>query len=276
MNITFDARAVYQGIEDPGNFRTAADLHAYRARCLDKSQPQAEFISRQGWPAGKALEIGCGNGRLLFVLAQRDLITTGMGIDAAESRITFARNWCTDLGLDSRIRFVVGDVLQLPEYDGDHRLILCITSAFGYFYGLEPDGDAKVLQWMLARCTNDAHFVFELYRYPEELEACRQANGEWVRLWNELPPDDPFRFFLHERRWDEEKRLLYHRKYFIHRSGWIDDSRGGECQRIYTPEEFADLLAGAGLKVTGMYGDWTGAEVTPDDEMLIVTAARRA
>lgn len=275
MEPIYDVRNSYQGVEDNENFKSEDELKTYRELCLKKSKPQADFIEKAGCTGNKTLEIGCGNGRLLFELKRRGLINTAIGMDVSESRIAFANAWCKDLKMIENIKFEVGDVTQQPLYGKDFDLIICITSAIGLVAPLVEDGDKKMLEWMIKQASPYAKFIFEVYRYPLELAICKQANGSWVRLWNELPPNDPFRFFLHERRWDEEKKWLYHKKLFIHRKGWIDESRGGECQRIYTPSELKSLIESTGLSVTGAYGDWSSATVGEKDELLIITAQLR-
>lgn len=269
----FDSRLTYQGVEAPEGFADEGALEMYRSHCLAKAAVEGRFLEAMLPVPGTAFEIGCGNGRNLFHLARRGLIKSAVGIDIAESRIAFAKAWAGDLGLDDRIELRAADALTLPAHAGGFDLIICITAAFGYFEPLEAGGDRKVMDWITANLRPGGRLVMELYLYPSEIALLRQRPGGPLRHWAELPEKDPFRFYLHERWWDGEKRFLYHKKLFIHRSGRVDEGRG-DCQRIYTLSEISDLVRSAGLLVEKACGDWEGTPYREGDELLVLQARK--
>jgi Methylase involved in ubiquinone/menaquinone biosynthesis len=179
MEPFYDVRNSYQGVEDIENFKSGDELESYKELCLKKSKPQADFMEKIGCIGNKTLEIGCGNGRLLFELKRRGLIDTATGMDVSESRIIFANAWCKDLKMISNLKFEVGDVTHQPLYGNDFDLIICITSAVGLVAPLVEDGDKKMLAWLIKQASPNAKFIFEVFRYPLELAICKQANGGW-------------------------------------------------------------------------------------------------
>src|SRR5204863_8384742 len=123
------ARA-YAGLERPESFRDPDAIERYRASLLRRSTGQADFLSRRLRPPARALELACGNGRLIMELARRGALSSATGTDIAASRIAFAASWAEDLGLPS-LRFATEDVLA-TRASGDCDLTSCITGALGY------------------------------------------------------------------------------------------------------------------------------------------------
>jgi SAM-dependent methyltransferase len=183
--------AAYEGLE--ANFADEAARDAYRATMLARSAEQADLLL-PALEMGTVLEIGCGNGRLLIELARRQALRTGIGVDAARSRIEFARRWSEDLWLAS-LRFEVADALEMTLAPAGYDAILCITGAFAYFEPLAA-GTALVLARRWAQALRPGGLlVLELYPHPELVRVLAAAGGS-VRLWRELDPDDPWRFYL--------------------------------------------------------------------------------
>lgn len=74
----------------------------------------AEFLVSRG--AGTVLDLGCAIGRWSVFLASVGMPVTGL--DLSSDAIGMAKNWAADLGFDdSALKFVAGDVLNLPFCD---------------------------------------------------------------------------------------------------------------------------------------------------------------
>jgi SAM-dependent methyltransferase len=161
--------AAYEGLE--ASFADEAARDAYRATMLARSAEQADLLL-PALEMGTVLEIGC----------------------AARSRIEFARRWSEDLRLAS-LRFEVADALEMTLAPAGYDAILCITGAFAYFEPLAA-GTALVLARRWAQALRPGGLlVLELYPHPELVRVLAAAGGS-VRLWRELDPDDPWRFYL--------------------------------------------------------------------------------
>ena len=257
----------YEGLE--GSFADRRELEAYRASMLERSAPQADFLEERLPGSARVLEIGTGNGRLLVELARRGALAEGLGIDLAESRIAFAKEWARDLGLE-QLTFEARDVFAPRFQSGVYSLALCITGAFGYF---EPVAAGSALR--LGRLVHDTlerggRLVLELYPHPRERALIDAAGGE-LRVWSELGPDDPWRYYLSHYRLDGN--VLSHEKTFIHRTtGEIDAGRRERLQ-LYTRAAIELLLEEAGFRAIEVFEGWTGKPYAGGDE-LIVTALK--
>lgn len=218
------------------------------------------------------VEIGAGNGRLLIALARQGLLREAVGIDVSPSRIEFARRWAEELGL-SLIRFQVADALadELPDHVD---LIACITGTFAYFDAIRQGAGAQLLGRARDALAPGGALVVELYPHAALRRMLESADGHELRLWQELPADDPWRFYLSHLSFSSQNQILTHSKTFIHRtSGEIDAGRR-EHLRLYDETTIRQELEAAGYREIAAYGDWTGRPHRPDDERLIVTARR--
>jgi SAM-dependent methyltransferase len=99
-----------------------------------------EFLHTR--PAGRALDLGCGNGTNAVTLAQHGWETTG--VDFAWEAVRRARRKARQAGL--KIHFFVGDVTDLGAIAGPFDLILDI----GCFHGL-PDPGRERYRYHLER-----------------------------------------------------------------------------------------------------------------------------
>lgn len=236
---------------------------------LARSAEQADLLL-PALEMGTVLEIGCGNGRLLIELARRRALRTGSGVDAARSRIEFARRWSEDLRLAS-LRFEVADALEMTLAPAGYDAILCITGAFAYFEPLAA-GTALVLARRWAQALRPGGLlVLELYPHPELVRVLAAAGGS-VRLWRELDPDDPWRFYLSDLQVDHG--VLIHAKTFIHRtSGHVDAGRR-ERLALYSEAELRNLVRSAGFTDIFCREGWTDRPYDGGESMVLT--ARRA
>jgi SAM-dependent methyltransferase len=254
-------RAGYDGVESV--FGDRAELDTYREMLLEKSEAQARFIaSRAG--RGLAVEVACGNGRLLVALMRDGAIEGGLGIDLADSRLQFARSWVCDVGLDN-LRFVAGDALEVP-LDAAFDLALCITGAFGYFDAYVPQSGAQLLGKLHGALRPGGVLVLELYQPNAGIRLLEAAGGR-VRTWIELPSSDPWRFYLSEV-W-RDGRVIVHEKTFVHRTNGTVDTGRSERMAVYTPEEIEAMLTAAGFADVELFDGWTQAPYAGGDVMVI-------
>lgn len=262
-------RIAYEGIESADGFAGDEEIAAYRRAALDKSEGQARFVAALLPAVGGAVEVGCGNGRLLIALLRDGAIDRGLGIDIASSRIAFARDWIRDIGED-RLSFVVGDALE-QELGAGHALALCVTGAFGYFDAHVPGSAKALLAGLHEALAPGGLLVLELYQHPLERQLVATAGGH-LRLWHELPASDPWRFYLSEI--TVEGELMTHRKTFIHRTdGTIDESRE-ERIVIYTEAQLEAMLTTAGFVDIQLRAGWSD-EQYDGGKFLVVTARSR-
>lgn len=263
--------AAYQGVDDLATLTDPAALSAYRADLLQRSEAQAALLAPLLGPGTRALEVGCGNGRLLVALTRDGgPVTDGHGIDIAASRIAFAQAWADALELHG-LRFSAADALTVDLPDSGHDAVLLLTGALGYFGAARPRRDRELLERLARTTAPGGLLALELYPHPRERALAAAAGGR-VRLWHELPDDDPWRFYLSDLQLDDG--VLGHAKTFVHRhDGRIDEGRS-ERLHLYSAEEATAMVEAAGFEAVDCRDGWTDAPYDGGD--VLVVLARRA
>lgn len=267
-----DVTTAYEGVEDLDSFSPDA-LNAYRVGVLARSEQQAAFVHERLPPGARIVEIGSGNGRLLIALARDAAIAHGTGLEIAASRTAFARRWAEDEGVANALDLRVADALTAALPAGLDAAI-CITGAFAYFDAIQPGAGARLLQRLYAALKLGGTLILELYPHPGWRRMLDAADGD-LRVWQELPEDDPWRFYLSRLTIHPTTSVLTHRKMFVHRTdGSIDDSRR-EHLRLYDEAAIRQDLEAAGFADVEAFGGWHAAPASPEDELLVVTSTRR-
>ena len=263
----------YDGVEAAGNFADPAAIVRYRAALLERSRPQAAYISRHLGKNLDVLEAAAGNGRLGFALTECGAARSYLGVELSESRVGFARDWNRETG--GAVRVEHGDLFAYQS-GGSYDLIACLTGAFAYFDPIRRDGARHVLRILSDACRPGGHVLLELYMHPARKARCLAVPEHAVREWDRLATADPFEYYLHEYTFDPASSWLTHHKIFVPRDlGRCCDVRT-EVLRLYSAAEVTELLAGAGLTVHRMDATWDGQPYVDGAEVLIVVARKAA
>jgi SAM-dependent methyltransferase len=265
--------AAYEGLEDPGSFAERGALEAYRQSLLDRTRAQVDFLVPHLGAQARVLEIGSGNGRVLVELARRESLALGLGLDLAESRIAFARAWAKEERLE-HLRFEAADVLEVPLEAGSFSAALCITGTFAYFDAFRAGSAARVAARIHEALEPAGTLWLELYPHPEYLRLLDAAGGE-LRIWTELPDQDPWRYYLSRLEVDDDREILTHAKTFIHRTtGEIDQGRREQLY-LYAPASIEAILRSVGFREVRLYEGWS-ANPYRGGEVMVVEARRPA
>jgi SAM-dependent methyltransferase len=261
----------YQGMEDESSFADEATLTAYREGLLERNAAQAEFIAALVAQPGSIFEVGCGNGRLLIDLSRRGKVASGVGVDLAQSRVDFAARWARDAGL-TQLEFVRADALEHELAPESLDAALCVTSALAYFDPIAPGAAERLLARLGRALRPHGTIVLEVYPHPEWRALLAHSGGR-LRLWHELPEDDPWRFYLSDLAWNPEGEILTHAKTFVHRTETIVDSGRVEQIVLYTSTTLRALLERTGYVEIELYEGWTERPYE-GGELLVATGRR--
>jgi SAM-dependent methyltransferase len=266
-----EVAGAYEGVEDLASF-SADSLAAYREQALARTAAEAEFIRRRLTPGGHVLEVGSGNGRLLLTLAAAGAITRGTGLEIASSRTAFAQRWAGDEGVAGMLDLRTADALT-SELPAAVDAAVCVTGAFSYFDAIRPGAASELLHRLRDALAPGGLLVLELYPHPQWVRLF-DAGGDELRVWQEMPASDPWRFYLSHLTLDRPTGVLSHHKTFVHRTeGTIDDTRR-EHLRLYDEAAIRAEVSEAGFAGLEVFGGWEERPPGEDDEILVVAARR--
>ncbi|MFZ2491223.1 MAG: class I SAM-dependent methyltransferase [Thermoanaerobaculia bacterium] len=263
----------YEGFERLENFPTPQSLQDYRQHLLDKTDAQATFIQKLlGGRKLRVIEFGSGNGRLLVALALRGALDQGVGVEISRSRVQFAESWAGDLVL-ANVRNVAADALTFDDFgDEEFDLAVCITGAFGYLHAIRETAPSEILKKMRRAVRPGGKVLFELYQIPALRRQMLLLNDGRLRLWNPLPEEDRFAYYLDDFEFWPEQNVLRHGKIFIGRDGSIDAGRE-EVLRYYEQRTFESMLGAQGFVDQDSRSDFQGGPYREGDSATLVVTA---
>lgn len=241
------ARDAYEGVDSLDRFGSADELEAYRRRLLSKSELELDFIRREiGGSVPRVLELGAGNGRLLIALVLAGIAQSGIGLEIAQSRVTFARRWAADLGLRN-LEFTAADVTEAEAWpSGEFELIIGVSNLLGYLGPIHPDLPAEVVRRAFRSLSPNGCLLLEFYRLTARRRQQLALGENQIRVWMPLPEWDRFAYYLSEITYDPARGVIRHVKTFIGRDGGIDSGRV-EHLSYYTAANVLGWLEGEPL-----------------------------
>ncbi len=226
-----------------------------------------QFARRTGGPI---LDLACGTGRLLALLARLGYELTGVDISAA--MLDAAQRRLAAENLLDRVRLVQQDMRRL-DLGQTYRLVLCALSSFAHL--LTQEDQLAALRRVREHLVPGGLLVVDMFN--PDLPALVGAEGQVVlhRTWT-----DP-----------ETGRLAL--KFVTRRVDWASqvqqvtfvvdevDGRGG-VQRTVFPfgmrflfrQEAELLLRAAGLELDAAYGSYDLDDYADDSPNLILVARR--
>jgi SAM-dependent methyltransferase len=134
------------------------------------------IIDRHAPGSGVVLDLGCGTGEITARLAERFPDASFVGVDVEEPHLDRARTRCAPFG--QRVRFEVGDALELQFGDATYDLVVC-----RHLVQAVPDGKRVYAEIKrVLRPGGRAHIIAEdygmLWCSPTELD----SDGFWQRI----------------------------------------------------------------------------------------------
>jgi len=227
------------------------------------------YIERLPGPEARALELGCGTGRVSIPLAQRCGFLHGL--DLSEAMLELCRAKIGQAGLGPE-RIIV-EQANITDYDLGSLFDL-IVAPFRVIQNLETDeqlaGLFRCIRAHLApggRCILN---VFHPYRLREELLRVWETHEENL-AW-EIERDGE-RMTCHDvrRRLVEEPLVLYPELIYRRYRGeeLPDETVLPIPMRCFYPDEFLELICSAGFAITDSWGGYAGEPYGQGKELVV-------
>ena len=223
-----------------------------------RARADFDFCARLAEKAASVLDLGCGTGQLAVALAEGDRRQV-TGVDPAAAMLDVARGRPGG----ERVTWVLEDARN-ARLDCRFDLIVMTGHAFQVF--LTRDDRRAVLETVAAHLEPGGRFVFDT-RNP----ACREWE-EWTPERSRESLDHPrlgeivvWNDFVH----DPATGIV---TYGTHYEVAGDERRYSASARIAFPgrEEVEELIAGAGLRIDGVFGEWDGTPWHRDAREIVV------
>jgi SAM-dependent methyltransferase len=199
---------------------------------------------RRGW---RVLDVGCGAGRYLAVLARHGV--SPVGVDLSATLLRRARNF-TDAPL------IRADMRFLPVRPGSMDLTLNLFTSFGYFHS-DAQHEAA-LSGMLATVRAGGWFVMDF------------LDADWVRAT--LVPHESVTLAGHPA---VVERRITPDGLRVEKTIRLADGRSfEESVRLLSAGELEAMIHQHGGRVAARFGNYEGGPVGPGPRVIFVAEAR--
>ena len=218
--------------------------------------------------SGRALELGCGTGRVAMPIARtgRALV----GVDRSEAMLARARRRVSRARLQRTLRLVRGDIRHLPFPDRSFALVM---APYGILQSLLVERDLKQTLESVARVlARKGLFGLELvadlpawdeYSKRISLRGKRGAKGSPITLLESVKQDRANGITRFEQEFVEGRGRSARRRTF------------SLAFRTVTVPQMAKRLEKAGFEVEALLGDYQGGPWDLRAEAWIILARRR-
>lgn len=214
-----------------------------------------EFLMRLQQKFGlqniRVLDAGCGRGRHAAILHDLGFDTTG--IDLSEGNIQYAQQLPGD-----RLRFIHGDIrTDLPAHSFDW--VVNLFTSFGYFD--DEEENFRMLEAMCKALVEGGCLLLDFLNVNQVKQSL--ANGIWR--------EEVVNGIVFKTRKRQDQRFVY-KDIEVHDKG--DVFAYQERVRLYTLDDFEQMIERIGAKVESIYGDYTFAPFNPEVSDRLILCIR--
>jgi SAM-dependent methyltransferase len=225
-------------------------LHVYRHR--DQAEA-TRFVNSWDWKKinqnGTCLDIGCGAGRYVDLLAQKGMVS--FGLDLSKPLLRVAKK-----EVSSEVHLVCADMRAIP-FKKTFDLIICLFTSFGYFKS--DDEHLQVINSMAKLLNTNGCLILDV---PNPFTVRRRVETEpiTVRSVDDLEITEERTFFSSPLR--VIKRITIKQDKEIRKYN--------ESVRLFKLDELESMMNNCGIKQSEpIWGDYDGSHYSTASERII-------
>lgn len=203
-------------------------------------------------PGATVLDLCCGNGRHMVHLLRHT--SRVVGLDYSPYMLRFAASLVRSAGL-----LVRADMRGIPFVSAFDAVLNFFTS-FGYFVSVEDN--LRVAEHVARALKPSGVFFIDHLNRNHAIETLAPESHS-----------EKDGFEVHEIRWIDAQESRINKSIAISQEG---RPVGEACEsvRLYTPDEFRDLLAAGGLRVQQFFGDYSGTPLDDSQPRMIAVGCK--
>ena len=261
--------SAYDGVESLSSF-TETKFKEYCELKLADCEKQVSFVRdfiNINTFQGNVIEVGSGNGKLLYALESNGLIKCGIGYELSNSRVKFADKLSNYIS-SKKVTNICGDFLDSNVELESVDLIIGVDIVLQLISPITEDSEKKFFQKVFSSLKPGGVLILELLDFTSMIRMYELCEGE-LKLWKEFSEGDPWQFGL-----DEISIInndVIWKKRFISRDRNIPDSSFDNVLRHYTFSMVRDKLEMIGFKNEHIkrHSFWKENGDIPKDEFII-------
>jgi len=259
----------YEGVE---NFATFSK-EAFKEYCSTKlltCNKHINFIKKNihSNKIGNVLEVGSGNGKLLFALERDGFISQGKGYELSSSRVFFANEF--GKLLDSKIvENIHANFLNQVIKENSVDLVIAVDLVIQLISAISHKSEVDFFKKVYSSIKPGGFFLIELMDFSKVIEMHKINNGS-LRTWEEFHKNDPWQYGFYD--FNIEGENIVWDKHFIARDRKMKNSQFSNILKQYSFESIKNNLIAAGFDITKIkkYNFWESENDILDEEYIVL------
>ena len=206
----------YEGVEDLKRFNKKTFLK-YCNEKIHSVDKHIVFLKKHVVNKnykGRVIEIGSGNGKLLFRMEKEGILKEGFGFETSKSRCKFSNKFKNTFKMKNT-KIINRDFLTSNLKTNYFDLIIGTDVVINLIGGL---GKSKILS-VIKKCEkylkSNGKLILEFMTFEKEKKLMKVSNSKKLLVWKKFKNSDPFIFGLDEMSYSNGTILW--QKYFIPR-----------------------------------------------------------
>ena len=224
-----------------------------------------DFYRGQCRGVGAILELGCGYGRVLETLVGEDRSLVGLDLNRGLLELAAKR-----LGTRRRVALVLGDMRCFAFRRKFDRILVPYS---GLYCLLSGDEVTACFQCVADHLAPEGRLIFDAYSadaFHRELPSPEGADRDVDAIANIVQDGTAYQV-VEQANWSrDEQRLDVVYTYEPRQGG--HEIAAPIAHRYLLSDQIAPLLAAAGLELISLFGNYHGAPLTDDSDLIVATA----
>jgi SAM-dependent methyltransferase len=236
----------------------------------DGNPGDVEFYRRRCASVRSILELGCGDARVLTLLAEPGRELVGVDIDAQQLELAAARA----LTSGARLELIEADMREVDL--GERRFDRVIIPHGGIYCLLDEDALVATLRRASALLRDDGLLLLDAWAADDfHVEAePEDQDPSWLERVKTIELDGESWEVLERSSWDKPQQRID--VTYIHvRVGSEEAIEGLLQQRYVLADQLCAALDRAGLDLVELAGDFEGGPYDAESSLLVITARPR-
>ena len=223
-------RNVYEGVENLKRFNSKS-FKKYCDNKLNSVDKHITFIKKNVIDndyKGRVLEIGSGNGKLLFRMEKEKILEEGIGCEISKSRSKFSNCFKKKYNF-KKVKIINNDFFNIKFKKNYFDLIIGTDVVINFIGGSRKSNAKLLLNKCLQYLKGSGKLVMEFMTFEREIKFIKQSSNKKYLTWKKFEDSDPFIFGLDEMSFNKKKIIWM--KYFIPRN--FNKSSGKKIENFY-------------------------------------------
>jgi SAM-dependent methyltransferase len=258
----------YEGVESLHNFNEQSFKLYCENKTLECEKHLAfirQFINKTF--VGSVMEVGSGNGKLLYALERDGFISEAIGYELSSSRVHFANKFGELVG-SKKVKNICGDFTKQEIEVDSVDLIVAVDLVIQLISASDEKSEMIFFEQVFSALKPGAILLLELMDFSNLIQMYELNNN--IQLWKEFNIADPWQYGLDD--YVVKGMDIMWDKKFISRDRTVNDTSFQNILRQYTFDIIKEKLCSVGFMSDDIskFEYWNNKGDILNDEFIVL------